>query len=227
MALHTSCAAKISVHAASQHSCTKHCWLLYYKELQVNILYVLSLPHNIPQYTEFAGIDKTEGVVEDLDLLIKAMASLSFVPLKVLLEDLQKMYKIDSAFITKLHICLQDTDKKFLFLCVDLDNVPTFFEAITEKMIACLPFEVFLFCSSSHEHQKSNIRVSPDQIHFFLASSSKNACAMAMSLFRKLISKAQRLGDTAHLIISSKSILHKVHSLHKLHYLRWHTFLQV
>jgi hypothetical protein len=134
--------------------------------------------------------------------------------LSLLLNDLRTMFDFDLAFIKELSRCLRVLDRGILLLCVDLDNVPRFFENITHDLVRNFPLEIFVLCSANNTKHVDTMWEWRSRVHFFLAQKSKDAAdaalTMTMTKFHDLFTVARRIDDTMNMAVSNDRIFDQV-----------------
>jgi hypothetical protein len=130
-----------------------------------------------------------------------------------LLHNFQDMFGVTSSWIDELSASLAEPSCKLTLILVDLDNVPRFFEQITHRMIARMPFETFIVCSANstrHAPWKS-----VDRVHFSLANHTKDSadaiCTMAAAKLDSILVAFGRQHDVPLFIVSDDQIFGQVH----------------
>jgi hypothetical protein len=99
------------------------------------------------------------------------------------------MFHVKKAWIEELQACLTNKGCRICLIFVDLDNVPRFFEQITQQMLTSLPFETFIVCSARSTRRAS--WNSCGKVHFSLANITKDAadavCTMAAAKLASIL----------------------------------------
>jgi hypothetical protein len=129
-----------------------------------------------------------------------------------LLLNFQKMFHVNSKWISELQDSLTDSTSRIALIFVDLDNVPRFFKQISRSMVDALPFEVFIVCSAkSTRHVRWE---SSGKLHFSLANPTKDAadavCTVAAAKLDSILVSFERQGDVPLVTVSDDKIFLQV-----------------
>jgi hypothetical protein len=131
-----------------------------------------------------------------------------------LLQNFQDMFGVQTSWIDELAVSLAEPSCKLILIFVDLDNVPRFFEHVTHRMIASMPFETYIVCSANsarHAPWKS-----VDKVHFSLANFTKDAadaiCTMAAAKLDSILVAFGRQQDVPLFIVSDDKIFSQVNA---------------